>query len=120
MANSSDFCLFPAMTKSPVTLWVIVPFTLDVLSTLNTDMEWGIGSKGSFDCRAKDLSMKSPFTPELIRALISMVQSSQVIKTGICIDCLDISTTITGETMFSDQHDVNTADHFKNPLALLA
>ena len=39
VANCSDFYLSLAMTRSPVTLWVIVPFTLGVPSTLNT----GIG-----------------------------------------------------------------------------
>ena len=99
---------------------MIVPFTLSVLSTLNTGIEWGIGSKGSFDCHTKDSSMKSPPTPESMSALDSTVLSSQVIETGIRIDCLDTSATITGETVISGRHDVDAADRFKNPLAQLA
>ena len=87
---------------------------------LNIGMGWGIESKGSFDCHAKDSSMKSPPTPKSTRALVSMVQSSQVIETEIHIDCLDTSATITGETVISDWHDVDAADHFKNPPTLLA
>ena len=120
MVNSSDFCLSLATTRSPVTLWVMVPFTLGMPSTLNTGIEWGIGSKGSFDCHTKDSSMKSPPTPESMSALVSTVRSSQVIETGIRIDCLDTSVTITGETVISDQHGINAADCFKNPPALLA
>ena len=103
-----------------MTLWVIVPFTLGVPSTLNTGIGWGIGSKGSFDCHAKDLSMKSPPAPESMSALVLTVWSSQVIETGICIDCLNTSATITGETMISGWHNVDATDHFKNPPALLA
>ena len=64
--------------------------------------------------------MKSPLAPESMSALVSMVQSSQVIETEIHIDCLNTSATITGETVISDQHDVNAANCFKNPPALLA
>ena len=94
----------------------MVPFTLGVLSTLNTGIEWGIGSKESFNCHVKDLSMKSPPVPELIRAFVLMVWSSQMIETGICIDCLDTSATITGETMTLDWYDINAVNYFKNPL----
>ena len=108
------------MTRSPVTLWVMVPFTLGVLLTLNTGIEWGIGSKECFNCHVKDLSIKSSPVPELIRALVSMVRSSQVIETEIHIDCLDTSVTITGETVILSRCDVNAADCFKNPPTLLA
>ena len=117
VANSSDFCLSPAMMRSPVTLWVIVPFTLGVPSTLNTGIGWGMGSKGSFDFRAQDSSMKSPPVPELIKALVSTVQSLQVIDTGIRMNCLDTSATTTGETVTSGRCDVDAADRFKNPPA---
>ena len=98
----------------------MVLFTLGVPSMLNTDIGWGVGSRGSFDCRAKDLSMKSPPAPESNRALVLTVRSLQVIETGIHIDCLDTSATITGETVILDRRDVDAADHFKNPPALLA
>ena len=103
-----------------MTLWVIVPFTLGVPSTLNTGIGWGTGSKGSFNCHAKDSLMKSPPAPESIRALVSTVQSSLVIETEIHIDCLDTFATITGETMISGRHNVDAADRFKNPPILLA
>ena len=61
--------------------------------------------------------MKSPPVPESIKALVSMVQSLQVIDTGIRMDCLDTSATTTGETVTSDQHDIDAADCFKNPPA---
>ena len=92
---------------------------LDVLSMLNTDIGWGIGNNRSFDCCVKDLSMKSPSAPESIRALVLTVRSLQVIETGIHIDCLDTSVTITGETVISGWCDINAADRFKNPPALL-
>ena len=120
MANSSDFCLSLAIMMSPITLWVMVPFTLGVPSTLNTGIGWGIESQGSFNCCIKDSSIKSPPAPESIRALVLTVQSSQMIETEIRIDCLNTSATITGETGISDRHDVDAADHFKNPPALLA
>ena len=76
-----------------------------------------MGSKGSFDFRAKDSSMKSPPAPESIKALVSTVWSLQVIDTGIRMDCLDTSATTTGETVTSGRLDVNAADRFKNPPA---
>ena len=100
-----------------MTLWVIVPFTLGVPSTLNTGIGWRMGSKGSFDFHAKDSSMKSPPAPESINALVSTVRSLQVIDTGIRMDCLDTSATTTGETVTSGRHDVDAADRFKNPPA---
>ena len=120
VANSSDFCLSLAMMRSLIILWVMVLFTLGVPSMLNTDIGWEMGSRGSFDCRAKDSSMKSPPAPESMSALVSTVRSSQVIETGIRIDCLDTSATITGETVISGQCDVDAANCFKNSPALLA
>ena len=83
-------------------------------------MGWRIGSKESFDCCVKNLSMKSPPAPESIRALVLTVRSSQVIETEIHIDCLDTSVTITKETVISGQCDVDATNRFKNPPALLA
>ena len=93
----------------------MVSFTLGILLTLNTSIGWGMGSKESFYCHVKDFSLTSPPAPESIRALVLMVQSSQVIETGIHIDCLDTCVTITGETVILGQRDVDAADHFKNP-----
>ena len=120
VVNSSDFCLSPTIMRSLIILWVMVLFTLGVPSMLNTDIGWRMGSRGSFDCHVKDSSMKSPAAPESIRALVLTVRSLQVIETGIHINCLDTSATITGETVISDRCDVDAADHFKNPPALLA
>ena len=61
--------------------------------------------------------MKSPPAPELMSVLVSTVRSLQVIDTGIRMDCLDTSATTTGETVTSGRHDVDAADHFKNPPA---
>ena len=63
--------------------------------------------------------MKSPPAPESMSALVSTVRSSQVIQTGICIDCLDTSATITEETVILSWYDIDAADCFKNPPALL-
>ena len=81
------------------------------------DIEYWYGVR---NCCVKDSSMKSPPAPESMSALVLMVRSSQVIETGIRIDCLDTSATITGETVISRRRDIDAADHFKNPPALLA
>ena len=99
VASSSNVCLCSAMTRLPATLWVVVPFALGVLLMLNTSIGWGMGSRGSFDCCAKDLSIKSSSVPESIRALVLSIWFPQVIDIEICIDCLNISATITGETV---------------------
>ena len=104
----------PAMVRFQRTQWVMKPYWLGVPSTLNT----GIGDKSREQVspweRAKLRSIKIPPAPESTRARVSMIRSLEI-ETGIRMDWLDTSATITGETVILGRSDIGTVDPLKNP-----